>query len=142
VTNPPYMLANEFTGHALQLCPNVVMLLRLAFLESERRSPILDGAGLRRVFVFRKRLRMMHRDGWEGRKANSGMAFAWFDWQRGYCGHPITQRISWEDERDAGPVLLPHGRFAGRFADQTRRQPGLCARALTPGRAQGSHRVG
>ena len=52
---------------------------------------------------------MMHRDGWEGRKANSGMAFAWFVWERGYRGHPITQRISWDDERDAGPVLLPHG---------------------------------
>ena len=109
LTNPPYMCANEFAAHALELCPNVVMLLRLAFLESERRSPILDGAGLRRIFVFRKRLPMMHRDGWKGRKANSGMAFAWFDWQRGYRGHPITQRISWEDERDAGPVLLPHG---------------------------------
>ena len=46
VTNPPYMLANEFAAHALKLCPNVVMLLRLAFMESERRSPILDGAGL------------------------------------------------------------------------------------------------
>ena len=27
-----------------------------------------------------------------------------------YRGHPITQRISWEDGRDAAPVLLPHGR--------------------------------
>src|SRR5262245_27190367 len=80
VTNPPYMLANEFTAHALELCRNVVMLLRLAFLETERRSPILDGAGLRRVFVFRKRLPMMHRDGWEGRKATHGLAFAWFVW--------------------------------------------------------------
>ena len=109
VTNPPYMLANEFAAHALKLCPNVVMLLRLAFAESERRSPILDGAGLRRFFVFRKRLPMMHRDGWNGRKANSSIAFAWFNWQRGYRGHPIMQRISWDDERDAGPVLLPHG---------------------------------
>src|SRR5262249_18794843 len=110
VTNPPYMLANEFTAHALELSPNVVMLLRLAFLESERRSPILDGAGLRRVFVFRKRLPLMRRDGWRGRKASSGSAFAWFVWERGYRGLPITQRISWEDGRDAGPMLLPHGR--------------------------------
>jgi hypothetical protein len=109
VTNPPYMLANEFVAHALQLCPHVVMLLRLAFLESERRSPILDGAGLKRVFVFRKRLPMMHRDGWEGRKANSGMAFAWMFWERGYRGHPLTRRISWEDDRDA-PILLARGR--------------------------------
>jgi hypothetical protein len=53
---------------------------------------------------------MMHRDGWQGRKASSGLAFAWFVWERGYRGHPITQRISWEDGRDAVPVLQPHGR--------------------------------
>ena len=28
VTNPPYMLANEFAAHAVELCPKVVMLLR------------------------------------------------------------------------------------------------------------------
>jgi hypothetical protein len=53
---------------------------------------------------------MMHREGWKGRKANSGMAFAWFVWERGYRGHPITRRISWEDGRDAGPILLAQGR--------------------------------
>jgi hypothetical protein len=110
LTNPPYAIANEFVAHAIRLCPNVVMLLRLAFLESERRSPILDGAGLKRVFVFRKRLPMMHSDGWEGRKANSGMAFAWMCWDRGYRGHPITRRISWEDDGDTAPILLPRGR--------------------------------
>ena len=38
VTNPPYRDAQQFVAHALDLCPRVVMLLRLAFLESERRS--------------------------------------------------------------------------------------------------------
>jgi hypothetical protein len=37
VTNPPYRLAGEFVCHALTICPRVCMLLRLAFLESERR---------------------------------------------------------------------------------------------------------
>ena len=46
LTNPPFKLINEFIDHALQLCPNVVMLARLALWESERRSPILDGRGL------------------------------------------------------------------------------------------------
>ena len=41
---------------------------------------------------------------------NDGMAFAWFVWERSYRGHPIVQRISWEDGRDASPILLPHGR--------------------------------
>jgi hypothetical protein len=72
------------------------MLLRLAFLESERRCGILEGRGLARVHVFRKRLPMMHRAGWQGRKANSGMAFAWFVFDQTQSGPTIVDRISWE----------------------------------------------
>jgi hypothetical protein len=96
VTNPPFYIAEKFVAHALELAPMVVMLLRLAFLESERRCGILEGRGLARIHVFRKRLPMMHRDGWEGRKANSGMAFAWFVYERGYAGPTTIDRISWE----------------------------------------------
>jgi hypothetical protein len=97
LTNPPFRFAEEFVEHALELCPLVIMLLRLAFMESERRRGILENRGLARVHVFRKRLPMMHRDGWEGRKANSGMAFAWFVWDRDHTGATIIDRISWED---------------------------------------------
>lgn len=96
VTNPPFKLAEEFVERALELCPVVIMLLRLAFLESDRRRGILEGRGLARVHIFRKRLPMMHRDGWEGRKANSGMAFAWFCWNRAHVGPTELHRISWE----------------------------------------------
>jgi hypothetical protein len=94
VTNPPFRLANEFVEHALTLCPRVIMLLRLAFLESERRSGILDGGELARVHVFRKRLPMMHRDGWTGPKASSGMAFAWYAFDRSHTGPTTIDRIS------------------------------------------------
>src|ERR1700741_463334 len=43
VTNPPFKLASQFVAHALELCPHVVMLLRLSFIESVSRSAILDG---------------------------------------------------------------------------------------------------
>lgn len=98
LTNPPFKLAEEFVAKAVALCPRVFLLLRLAFLESERRSPILDSGDLCRVHVFRKRLPMMHRAGWEGRKANSGMAFAWFTFLRGYHGPIELRRVSWERE--------------------------------------------
>lgn len=101
VTNPPFKLAEEFVEHALFLCPKVIMLLRLAFYESERRSPLLDNGTLARIYAFRKRLPMMHRDGWAGKKANSGMAFAWFVWDKNHQGQTTIQRISWEDKRDA-----------------------------------------
>jgi hypothetical protein len=95
VTNPPYKLAEEFVGHALDLCPHVFMLLRLAFLESERRRGILEDRGLARVHIFRNRLPMMHRDGWDGPRASSSIAYAWFVWSRSHQGPATLNRISW-----------------------------------------------
>jgi hypothetical protein len=96
LTNPPFRDIERFVAHALKLSPTVIMLARLAFYESERRCHILENCGLARIFCFRRRLPMMHRDQWQGRKANSGMAFAWFVWSRGYIGPTIISRISWE----------------------------------------------
>lgn len=96
VTNPPFKNASEFVVHALELCPRVVMLLRLAFLESTKRTPILDGGHLARVHVFRNRLPMMHRDGWTGPKVSNPTAFAWFVWDRHHTGATELRRLSWE----------------------------------------------
>lgn len=98
VTNPPYKLAGQFATHAMMLCPKVVMLLRLAFLESEGRSSILDGGFLARVYPFRDRLPMMHREGWEGPKSTNTIAFAWFVWERGWNKSTEMRRISWRRE--------------------------------------------
>lgn len=96
-TNPPYYCVEPFIRHALALRPRLlVLLLRLAFMESRRRIDILEGAGLARIHVFDRRLPMMHRAGWTGRKANSGMAFAWFVWERDYCGPTTIDRIRWD----------------------------------------------
>src|SRR5215831_576694 len=40
LTNPPGKIATKFARHALNLCPRVILLLRLAFLESTRRTDI------------------------------------------------------------------------------------------------------
>ena len=85
-TNPPFRWATQFVAHALQLVPTVGMLARLAFLESERRAPVLDSGQLVRVLVFKERLAMMHRDGWTGRRASSAIAFAWFIFDRIHVG--------------------------------------------------------
>jgi hypothetical protein len=95
VTNPPYQHAQEFVETALLLCPNVIMLLRMAFYESKRRSHILDGGHLARIHVFANRLPMMHRKGWDGPKASSAMTFAWFVWDRHHQGPTTIDRILW-----------------------------------------------
>ena len=96
VTNAPFKLAKQFVAHALELSPLVIMLQRLAFLESEKRTHVLEHSGLEDVFVFRERLPMMHRRGWQGPKASNGMAFAWYVWRRGYVGPIKLRRLSWE----------------------------------------------
>jgi hypothetical protein len=101
VTNPPFKLAAEFVQHGLALVPVVIMLLRLAFLESERRSEILDRGRLARVHVFRERLPMMHRHGWNGPKSTSQVPYAWFVWNRDHRGPATIDRISWRAPYDA-----------------------------------------
>jgi len=104
LTNPPYPRASEFAAHALTLCPHVIMLCRLGFLESRRRAKILDGGALSAVHVFIERLPMMHRDGWTGRRASSAIPFAWYVFDRNHQGPAIIDRISW---RDAETELAP-----------------------------------
>jgi hypothetical protein len=134
VTNPPFKLATEFVEHALELCPIVVMLLRLNFMESKRRARILDGGKLARLYSFSNRLPMMHRAGWTGKRASSAVAFAWYVWDCAHSGPYIGQRIAWQpathetsNNRGGGmnmatactylcPRLLPDERVAARRA--------------------------
>lgn len=106
VTNPPYKHARAFAEKAVELCPRVMMLLRLAFYEGITRGSLLDTGTLARVHVFRKRLPMMHRNGWEGPKASSMTAFAWFVWDRSHRGPTTLGRLSWEDFVD--DEIEPH----------------------------------
>jgi len=96
VTNPPYKLASEFVEHALRLCPFVVMLLRLTFIESQRRRAILESGHLARIHVFSNRLPMMHRDGWVGHKASSAVPYAWFVWDTRRRGPTVISRVTWK----------------------------------------------
>jgi hypothetical protein len=94
LTNPPFAIVNEFIAHALDLVPRVVILARLALLESEARTEILERCGLARCHVFRQRLPGMHRASWTGNKVSPSIAFAWFCWDRNHHGPTTVDRIS------------------------------------------------
>jgi hypothetical protein len=96
VTNPPFKLANKFIRHGLSLGCRFIALLRLAALEGANRSDIID-VHLRRVWVGKERLPMMHREGWDGPRIKGGaVAFAWFVFEPGVRHGPIElNRISW-----------------------------------------------
>jgi hypothetical protein len=98
ITNPPFAQAEKFVAHRLGLCRHVIVLLRIGFLESERRSYLLDHGLLARVHVFKNRLPFMHRHGWAGPRASSAICFAWFTFDRTHRGPITLDRISWRDE--------------------------------------------
>lgn len=119
VTNPPFSLAADFVRHGLRFCPTVMILERLAFLESRARADILD-SNLAWVLPFDRRAPLMHRwsrgeDGiwreWDGPKSTSAMAFGWFIFQRWTSGPARLRRITWTDAdlMDIGANLICSG---------------------------------
>jgi hypothetical protein len=83
LTNPPYSLATEFVKHALELCPRVIMLLRLEFMAAAKRKHLIPKA--LRIHVFTRRL-VMHRHGWTGKKASPRDNHAWYVFDAGHNG--------------------------------------------------------
>lgn len=92
VTNPPFKLAAKFATHAMELGAHKLFLLcKLAFLESEERRRLFENYPPKWVHVFSKRI-LLTRNGEKPR--GSGMiAFAWFEWQKGWRGHPSIDWI-------------------------------------------------
>lgn len=104
VMNPPFAWAALHIRHALQICPYVVALVRLSFLEAgnevtdagRARLWCLDKGHLAKVYVFRERLPFMHRDGWAGKKSTNTVPFAWMVFDADHRGDTIVRRISWK----------------------------------------------
>jgi hypothetical protein len=93
ITNPPFKLAQQFAKQALLRAPYVAFLLRLNFLESMERLAFFRAHPPARVWISSRRLPMMHRFNWAGKKAPSNHCFAWFVWQ----GAPRAPEIRWFD---------------------------------------------
>lgn len=86
VTNPPFSDALDFAEAGVSwirrenVHGRMALLCRLAWLESQKRRPFFDATPPSRVWVFSKRLPMMHRPGWNGNRSTSTIAFAWYVW--------------------------------------------------------------
>jgi hypothetical protein len=84
ITNPPYILANEFVKHAKKLSKKkIIFLLKLNFLAGAKRNLEIfsdQTFPLSKVYVFKKRL-SFYKNG--QKMKNTGMIdFAWFVWDR------------------------------------------------------------
>lgn len=101
ITNPPFVLAEEWVKHAKRLkVDKFALLVKLAFLEGVERSQLLRESGLSRVWVFKRRVTFT-RNG-EPQTGTGMIAFAWFVWDK-HGGPPV---VGWIDHTKTGPTLF------------------------------------
>ena len=79
VSNPPYYLAQEVLEHSLELARTVVLLLRLNYLESEKRANFLR-AHPPDVYVLPSRPSFCANR--QGKRGTDATAYAWMVWPR------------------------------------------------------------
>lgn len=92
ITNPPYKYAQEIVEKSLEIAKQkVAMILKLCFLESERRYKMFKVSPLKTVYVFCKRVQM-YPEGTEKPKNSGTIAYAWYVWDKKYEGKP---KIDW-----------------------------------------------
>jgi hypothetical protein len=84
-TNPPYgrggRLASQFIEHALELAPNVLMLLRNDFDSGRTRTHLF-----RDQRTFKHKLPLLHRIKWFDGPKEPSDNHAWFIWDSNYYG--------------------------------------------------------
>lgn len=94
LTNPPYGDAMKFCQHALN-CVNdgsmVVMLMRIQFLEGQRRKPFLLKNPPKYVYVSSSRLLLAKNADFERYNTPSANCYAWYVWEKGYNGDTILK---------------------------------------------------
>ena len=98
ITNPPFMLAQEFIERAKETsATKIAMFLKLPFLESMRRYPMFMDKNfpLARVYVFSRRVTLVR----EGvvMKNKGTIAFAWYVWDVSHEGPPT---IHWINDKE------------------------------------------
>lgn len=107
VENPPFHIANGFIAHAMREHHprKIAMLLNMNAMcgtENADRNFWMDKHPPARIYIFSRRLPMMHRDGYEGPRSNSQMNCAWFIWELGSNGKypkapPQLHRLDWKE---------------------------------------------
>lgn len=124
VTNPPYGrdILNRFVAHALrEHKPRKMALLMninvLCGCEDPDRIFFMEEQPPSRIYIFTRRLPMMHQHGWDGPESTSQMNTAWYVWEQNEDGtygdgYPRLIRVDYEKFADAEPLTPGAGGFA------------------------------
>lgn len=98
LTNPPYKFAQQFVEHSLELINDgskVFMFLKLQFLEGKARRKLFDTGCLKTLYVSTSRILCAKNAEFEKKqKEGSAVAYAWFEFQKGFNGNAIIKWIN------------------------------------------------
>ena len=95
ITNPPYVLAQEFVEHALTISAEgvkVAMFLKLTFLEGQARKSMFAMYPPKTLYVFSQRQICAKNGDFESFNS-SAVAYGWYIWQKGFTGNPVIKWI-------------------------------------------------
>lgn len=70
------------------------MFLKLQFLEGIKRRSLFDTKQLKTVYVSSRRMSCANNGNFGTYKAGSAIAYAWFEFQKGYNGDPVIKWIN------------------------------------------------
>ena len=94
LTNPPYGDAMKFCQHALDCVDEgskVIMLMRIQFLEGQKRKPFLLKNPPKYVYVSSSRLLLAKNADFVKYNTPSANCYAWYVWEKGYVGNTIVK---------------------------------------------------
>lgn len=98
ITNPPYILAQEFVEHAMEILPEagkLAMFLKLTFLEGKKRKEMFKKWPPRTVYVFSSRIHCAKNADFEKmRETGSAVAYCWYVWEKGYTGETVIKWVN------------------------------------------------
>ena len=98
ITNPPFSLAAEFIEKSIEIATKqVIMFLKIQFLEGVKRKDLFDNHPPKYVYVCRKREAIFNNgqsyNPETGKRWANTICYAWFVWEKGYSGEPIIRWI-------------------------------------------------
>lgn len=101
ITNPPFSLAKDFILKAKKVATQkIILLLPLSYLHGKSRYDVIykdKTFPLKKVYVFTRYPMLEDSVRADGKHETGMMVYAWFVWDKSYCGLPT---IDWLDNND------------------------------------------
>lgn len=99
ITNPPYKYAKEFIEHAMEIVNDgcrVFMFLKIQFLEGKARKELFKKYPPKCVYVSSSRILCAKNALFDEMKAGGGsaVAYAWYEFEKGYKGETVLKWIN------------------------------------------------